>query len=99
MSGKDSSAADYAKIILAVIVVMGFLWWKTDNIRSKEIKRQQEQIEMYQSEIMDMTYYIDTIEIFLSSVREDYEDDASFEDADYALYSLSRQIDKLCSDM
>lgn len=98
MSGKDSSADAYAKIILAVIIVIGYLWWKTDNIKVKEIKRQQEQIEMYQKQMWDMQNDVETVWVFLNSVEEEYEGESTYDDAYLALNSVQKAMEKIRSD-
>ena len=52
----------WVKILIAVIVIMGILWWRSDNGRIKWINELQEQIAQYETVIEEQKSEIEGLE-------------------------------------
>ena len=55
MSGKNESDASVIwKLLLGVILVMAFFWWRSEEAKLKRIEELKTQVEIYEEEIREL---------------------------------------------
>ena len=55
MSGKNESDASVIwKLLLGVILVMAFFWWRSEEAKLKRIEELKTQVEIYEEEITEL---------------------------------------------